>query len=406
MSDTKLSPTRVVPINFGPMRDASGNARIKGICGDTMEFWIAVEQGKIDYCTYTTDGCIHSILCGSAAAALALGKTPEEARTISQEAVLKAAGNIPDESQHCALLAVKTLSAAVADHLSQEKEKEILETSPKKPQESRPQETEESVKIKNRLSKIRNKIIVLSGKGGVGKSTVAVNTAATLALKGFRVGLLDADIHGPSVPTMLNLKGEKLAYSEGSIYPLEIGNLKIISLGFFLQNQDDAVIWRGPLKMGVLKQFIGDVEWGELDYLIIDSPPGTGDEPLSIIQILGNPDGALVVTTPQEVAAADVRKSINFCRQLKVPVLGIVENMSGFACPHCGTVTEIFNSGGGKKMAEDFQVPFLGSIPLDPDIVKAGDSGTPFIEGFYASPSAEFFSRIVEPLLDLQERKE
>ncbi len=202
-------------------------------------------------------------------------------------------------------------------------------------------------KLENRLCSIRHKIVVLSGKGGVGKSTVAVNLAVALMMDGWTVGLLDADIHGPSVPTMLGLEGQKTQSGDGEILPIELGGLKVMSLGFFLSNPDDAVIWRGPMKMGVLKQFLRDVAWGDLDYLIVDSPPGTGDEPLSICQLLGAVDGAIIVTTPQRLAEVDVRKSISFCRSLGVPVLGVVENMSGFVCPRCGEVTNVFLSGAG-----------------------------------------------------------
>ncbi len=257
---------------------------------------------------------------------------------------------------------------------------------------------DDDARVAERLSRIKRTYIVLSGKGGVGKSTVAVNTAAALALEGFTVGLLDADIHGPSVPTMLALQDEQPQASDGGILPIEIGTLKVISIGFFLKEQDNAVIWRGPMKMAAIKQFIGDVDWGDLDYLVVDLPPGTGDEPLSICQLIGKPTGAIVVTTPQEVAASDVRKSISFCRQLNVPVTGVVENMSGFVCPHCGTVTNIFSSGGGKALAEQYVVPFLASIPIDPVVGTACDEGTPFVHKHPDSPAAKAFEGVVKAL--------
>ncbi len=262
------------------------------------------------------------------------------------------------------------------------------------------QEFAERQQIQERLCRINNKIVVLSGKGGVGKSTVAVNLAAALALAGKEVGLLDVDIHGPSIPTMLGLEGETIQGHEGELFPAEAGNMKVMSLGFFLQSQDDAVIWRGPLKMGAIKQFIKDVAWGFLDYLIIDSPPGTGDEPLSVCQIIGELTGAVIVTTPQKVAAVDVRKSITFCRQLKVPVLGVVENMSGFVCPHCGKSTEILRSGGGALMAKEMEVPFLGSIPIDPQIALACDEGKAFIKAYANSPTAKIMQEIIKPIAD------
>jgi Mrp family chromosome partitioning ATPase len=187
--------------------------------------------------------------------------------------------------------------------------------------------------------------------------------------------------------------------------PIEIGDLKVMSIGFLLPQKDDAVVWRGPMKMGVIQQFLQDVDWGDLDYLVIDSPPGTGDEPLSICQLIENPDGAVIVTTPQEVAAADVRKSINFCRLLKLPVLGVIENMSGFVCPKCGEVTNVFETGGGEKIAVDYRVPFLGRIPLDPRIVKTCDSGTPFIRMHSSSETAAVFQEIFNPILQLSSDK-
>jgi Mrp family chromosome partitioning ATPase len=261
----------------------------------------------------------------------------------------------------------------------------------------------ERQQLQSRLCRIRHKVIVLSGKGGVGKSMVAVNLAATLALLGKRVGLLDVDIHGPSIPTLLGLEGEILRVSEEGILPVDIGGMKVMSLGLLLRNQNDAVIWRGPIKANVIKQFLKDVAWGDLDYLIIDSPPGTGDEPLSICQLIGTLDGALIVTTPQKVAAVDVRKAITFCRQLQVPVLGVVENMSGFTCPKCGELTTILGSGGGKRIAEDMEVPFLGSIPIDPKIAEACDSGRAFVQHYATSPTAELMRRIFEPLFAIAE---
>jgi Mrp family chromosome partitioning ATPase/predicted Fe-Mo cluster-binding NifX family protein len=255
--------------------------------------------------------------------------------------------------------------------------------------------------LQARLSRIRHKIIVLSGKGGVGKSTIAVNLAVSLNLLGRRVGLLDVDLHGPSIPTMLGLEGETIHGSEEGIVPIDLVGLKVLSLGLFLQNQDDAVIWRGPLKMGVIKQFLKDVAWGDLDYLVIDSPPGTGDEPLSVCQLIGNLDGAVVVTTPQRVAAVDVRKSITFCRQLQVPVLGVIENMSGFVCPKCGEVTAILRSGGGMRMATEMNVPFLGSIPMDPLLAEACDSGQAFVRKFAESPTAKLMGDIFRPIAAL-----
>ena len=251
------------------------------------------------------------------------------------------------------------------------------------------------------LSHIGRKYVVLSGKGGVGKSTVAVNLAVGLALRGKKTGLLDSDLHGPSVPKMLGLENFVTVGDDTHLTPAELheGRLKVMSVQFLLQNLHDSVIWRGPLKHAVISQFIGHTEWGELDFLIIDSPPGTGDEPLSVIQT-AKPDGAIIVTTPQDVATFDVRKSIDFCEKLKLPVTGVIENMSGFACSHCGQVTNIFGSGGGKRMADDYGVPFLGAIPIDPQFVVDSDIGKTFIESASGKTSTEAFTKIVEKIVE------
>ncbi len=261
-------------------------------------------------------------------------------------------------------------------------------------------------KMQSRLCRIKYKIVVLSGKGGVGKSTVAVNLATSLMMAGKRVGLLDVDIHGPSVPTMLNLENTPLRESRFGLEPALVGNMRVMSIGFLLHDQDDAIIWRGPMKMGVIKQFLSDVAWGDLDYLIVDSPPGTGDEPLSVCQLIGNVNGAVIVTTPQRVAAVDVRKSINFCHKLNVPIIGVVENMSGFVCPKCGETTHILKRDGGRIMAQEMGVHFLGSLPLDPQIVEAGDSGTPFVDVFKNSATAIEFSKVTDAVLRKEEKQQ
>lgn len=245
------------------------------------------------------------------------------------------------------------------------------------------------------IVRIRHKIVILSGKGGVGKSTVAVNLAVSLGMEGKKVGLLDVDIHGPSVPKMLHLEGTKLESSEDKVFPADFSGLKVMSIGFLLPDEADAVIWRGPAKAAAIKQFIGGVEWGDLDYLVIDCPPGTGDEPLTVVQTLGKIDGAVVVTTPQDLAIADVRKSITFCGQLNLPVLGVIENMSGFVCPHCGETVDIFKSGGGETMAKEMRVPFLGRIPMDATVMAAADDGTPHVYHYEKTEAAKAFSGIV-----------
>ncbi len=259
--------------------------------------------------------------------------------------------------------------------------------------------------LKERMGRIKHKIIVMSGKGGVGKSTIAVNMAISLSLAGRKVGLLDVDIHGPSIPKMLKIEDATVQSLNDVILPVEKAGLKVMSIGFMLRDRDDALIWRGPMKMGVIKQFLKDVEWGDLDYLIIDSPPGTGDEPLSVCQLAQPVDGAVIVTTPQDVAIVDVRKSVNFCQRMNMPVLGVVENMSGFVCPKCGELTEIFKSGGGERMALDMGVPFLGKVPIDPAVGEACDSGTAFVYHYSQTETAKAIERLITPILALSAEK-
>ena len=268
------------------------------------------------------------------------------------------------------------------------------------------EEMREKLALQDNIGRIKHKVVVMSGKGGVGKSTVATNTAVALSLKGQKVGLMDVDIHGPSIPKMLGLEGNVLRGTETGLAPIVYSdNLRVMSIGFILRSQNDAVIWRAPLKHKLIRDFLTDVQWGDLDYLIIDSPPGTGDEPLSVVQLLEDADGAVIVTTPQDVALIDVRKAITFCRQVNLPVLGVVENMSGFICPHCGETVNIFKTGGGESMASDMEAPFLGRIPLEPTIVDAGDSGKPYLEYNRESAAAKAFNSVIEPLLRITPRK-
>jgi ATP-binding protein involved in chromosome partitioning len=242
------------------------------------------------------------------------------------------------------------------------------------------EEIEQDERLKRNLAKIKNKLIVVSGKGGVGKTTFAVNLAYSLALDGKKTGILDVDIHGPNVAKMLGIESSKLVSTDLGIEPVRVrDNLKAVSIAFMLKDRDKPIVWRGPMKMITIKQFLSDVNWGELDCLIVDSPPGTGDEPLSVCQLIPDINAAIIVTTPQEVAILDSRKCVNFAKQLKIPFVGIVENMSGFVCPHCGEDIDLFGKGGGEKAAFDLSVEFLGSIPVELGMVKSGDSGQPFI---------------------------
>jgi len=253
-------------------------------------------------------------------------------------------------------------------------------------------------KVHERMNKVKHKIAVISGKGGVGKSVVTVNLAMAFALNGRhgRVGVLDADIHGPCVPKMLGMKGRNLQAGPPGIFPA-VGPLgmKVVSMDFLLAEQETPVIWRGPLKYQAIRQFLSDIVWGELDYLFIDLPPGTGDESLSVLQLLPEMDGVIIVTIPSEVSQDVVKKAVSFARQLETPVIGIIENMSGFICPKCGAEIDIFRTGGGQNIAEDMTVPFLGRIPIDPEICEDSDKGAPFIVEHRDSPAAKAFIKIV-----------
>ena len=249
-------------------------------------------------------------------------------------------------------------------------------------------QAEEDKSIKKSLGKIKNKFLVMSGKGGVGKTSVSVNLSIALANMGYQVGLMDVDIHGPDVPRMLGLNGMLNVGKSNKLSPMRYSdNLRVVSIESLIVNKDEAIIWRGPLKYSVIKQFVGEVDWGELDYLIIDSPPGTGDEPLTVAQTISDLK-AIIVTTPQEVSLADVRKSISFCRTVKMNILGLIENMSGFICPHCGKGVDLFGSGGGERTARAAGIHFIGKIPFDPKLVSCGDSGESFQEKYGNSPTS------------------
>lgn len=277
---------------------------------------------------------------------------------------------------------------------------------PSEPKEKIPKDlmvgtqTSEQQEIAERMRHIKHKIVILSGKGGVGKTTVAVNLATALAWQGHTVGILDADIHGPDVPKMLDLEGARMVGGDKGLEPV-IGPLNIltVSMEFLLQSADTPVIWRGPLKMRVISEFLSKVNWGTLDYLIIDLPPGTGDESLSIMQLLPDLDGVIIVTTPQEVALLDSRKAASMVRQMNISILGLIENMSGFHCPHCGEVTNIFGKGGGKNAAKELNLFFLGDLPFDHRVMLLSDEGKPFIVTESKTPVAQAFQKAVERLI-------
>ena len=261
---------------------------------------------------------------------------------------------------------------------------------------------EKELKRKARMSKIKHKIAVISGKGGVGKSTITANLAMAFAIHGYahQVGILDADITGPCIPKIIGLHGQRLQVGPPGIFP-SIGPLgiKVVSMDFLLPNDESAVIWRGPLKMRAIDQFLSDIVWGELEFLFIDLPPGTGDEPLSVMQLIPELDGVVIVTIPSEVSQIVVKKAVTFAKQLNIPVIGIVENMSGFVCPKCGEKIDIFKIGGGQKIAEDLSIPFLGNIPIDPEVCRDSDNGIPFIIEHKNSPATKAFMEIVTKIV-------
>ncbi len=255
---------------------------------------------------------------------------------------------------------------------------------------------EEYKQLKERMDRVRYKIAIMSGKGGVGKSLITVNLAAALASEGRGVGVLDADLHGPTVPKMLGLKGARLeAGDNGIIPPTGLRGIKVASMDFLLPSQDSPVIWRGPLKMTAIRQLLSEVDWGDLDYLLIDLPPGTGDEALTVIQLLPGINGVVIVTIPNEVSGQVVEKSITFARQMKTHIIGLVENMSFLICPHCGERIELFGEGVGQKITMDMGIPFLGSIPFDPNVARRSDNGTPFVAADPQSFTAKAFKEIV-----------
>ena len=266
---------------------------------------------------------------------------------------------------------------------------------------------EQEKQLKVRMNRIRHKIAVISGKGGVGKSTVAVNLAVAFAMHGHRdrIGLLDADIHGPSVPRMLGLTGQKLQAGSPGAFPAS-GTLgiKVVSMDFLLPDENAPVIWRGPMKMTAIRQFLSEVVWGDLDVLLIDLPPGTGDEPLSVAQLLPEMDGVVIVTIPSKVSQVVVKKSVTFAKQVGMPIIGVIENMSGFICPHCGKRSDIFQSEGGRKISEELNIPFLGSIPIDQRICEDADRGEPFVVEHPNSAASKSFMEIVTKIEDFLER--
>lgn len=274
---------------------------------------------------------------------------------------------------------------------------DIMNEVPQSPEEK---EAAKVKAVKDSLGKIKHKFLVMSGKGGVGKSSTTVNLAIALANKGFKVGIIDVDLHGPDIPRMLGLQGFPKVNDDCMLIPMSYSdNLKVISIESLMPDKDEAVIWRGPVKFAAIRQFLGEVLWGDLDFLLIDAPPGTGDEPLTIAQQI--PDArAVIVTTPQEVALADVRKSINFCHVVKMEIFGMIENMSGYTCPHCNETVDLFGTGGGEKTARETGINFLGRVPFDPRMVSCGDSGKCLQNEDKDAPVSKAFASIAEKMAE------
>lgn len=398
------------PRNYGPLSSFNGHARVTGPCGDTMEFWLQVQGGRIAHVGFTTTGCGSSKAAGSMATELADGKPLEVAARIEPADVLGSLGGLPESSEHCALLATNTLRAAIQDYRDRTADSEeddphaesTAHSGPERPAKASPEEQRRQASLTRKMGHVGHKLLIMSGKGGVGKSTVAANLAVALSLSGKSVGSLDVDIHGPSIPRLMGLEGHRVLMQDSELMPCQAGErLKVMSIGFLLQSPADAVIWRGPMKYGVIRQFLADVVWGRLDYLVIDAPPGTGDEPLSVAQLVGQPASAVLVTTPQTLSLADVRRSATFCRNMSLPVLGIIENMSGLICPHCGRRIDVFKTGGGEALAREVGAELLGRIPLEPKVVESGDDGLPFMQCWANNPTTAAFQAIVTRILGL-----
>ncbi len=370
------------PRHYGKLRTFNGHARVTGSCGDTMEIWLKVGEDRVEQISFVTDGCGSSLACGSMAADLAAERPVVEAAILRQKDILKALGGLPPADEHCALLAADTLQTACADYFRRREGREGGEA------------VQEEAGRPEGLSRIKRIILVFSSKGGTGKSTVAVNLSAALAEKGRRIGLLDADISAPAIPVMLGLERKGIANRGSSLIPAAAGELRVISLGLLPGNSEDGPVWRGETKAKAIGRFLEDVEWGDLDFLVVDSPPGLGDEPLVVRELVGEKLEAVVVTTPQRLAAEAGRDAVLFCRRHGIKALGILENMAGFVCPSCGQKTRILRAGGGRKISDDLKTPFLGSIPLDPAIAEAGDRGRVFIEDHPSSPAAEIIRKI------------
>lgn len=413
MSEFENLNAKMIPENFGPLKDKDSFYSYTGPCGDTMSFWMKFDEKIVKQATYITDGCGASILCGSVAASLCLNKTLEEVLKMKPEEITNAIPDFPEDDEHCALLAMTVVWGCVQIYQNQSCDQNCSSCSVESCSEDKRNTKEKVSKRENPIAEERNerdglnqvkhKFAVLSGKGGVGKSTVTVNLAGHLCMEGYSVGILDADIHGPSIPVLLGIEDEKIMSRMGKLIPVEVGGIKVISVGLLLNQKDDAVVWRGPMKYGVIEQMLLDTDWGEVDFLILDLPPGTGDEALGAAQLVKDLSGAVLVTTPQKVAGADVRRTVRFCEQLQVKPLGIIENMSGHKCSKCGEIDSLFGEGEGQKIAKEYELSFLGKIPLDQEIRKSGDMGQSYLRSHYKSDGAAEFRSITNKLIEIME---
>lgn len=413
MKQDKTEKNKLVPETFGPMKNADFSYRKTD--KDVTELWVKTIDGKISEASFITDGSENSLKAGTLFTDNIVGLDLKKVKSINiSEIIGQTASDIPVETYEPYWECLERVAEEfqVADENTSEpceNKGSACASCSQKGSCSQAENNEEPEMGEgfffSEKNDIKKTIVVLSGKGGVGKSTVAVNLASSLASQGLKVGLLDIDLHGPSIPTMMKIKNQSIGSDGKRMIPAEFAGIKVMSVGFLLKNADDALIWRGPMKAGVIEQFLNQVAWGKLDYLVVDSPPGTGDEPLSICQAIKTPFAAVIVTTPQEVAAADVRKSVNFCRQLNIKVLGVIENMSGFICPECGKRVDIFSSGGGEATAKKYNLNFLGSIPLDANVGTASDEGNMFVYDYAKTPSGKAFGQVLEKVLDISENE-
>ncbi len=352
------------PRNMGVLEPPCHHGSRTGDCGDRMDFWVEVKDAAVVRVSFTTTGCGSSRACASMTTELALGQSVEQVLSLTAQDVLGALGTFPESSRHCAELSVGALHAACAPWV-----------------------------IPGSAPAFGKTLMVLSGKGGVGKSMLVANLASSLSRQGLRVGVLDIDLHGPNLPALLGMEDEVVERLEDRLQPAEREGIKVMSMAFLLPDPDQAVVWKGMKKGILVQQFVQEVAWGELDLLLIDAPAGTGDEPIAIVNTLGGLDGALVVTTSSRSSLEDARKAVNFCHEMKVPVLGLVENMAG-------RTSDPVREGAVRAMAMDMDVPLLGVLPMDDAVELAAEAGTPFVA---SSPEREISRRIEAMASCLQE---